>query len=258
MSAARPSVQCNVKSNAGMYQPTHTLRIVLNALVSRRVIFFFAAFFLSIARAEIIGRTELSLTEPGWTLLVTYETKLTFNNGEYTLPLQNKVFQLPGSNGEPKALLMVTSTEGGNRNNVKWTSEICPEPRARYFTQDFGSNKQTRVRECLIVNSAFAPFNFFQPGSEVLKAITEKGIKLFKSGYSLRSVYGANGGTLLRVNLMTNKNFKGLKDIPANAGQLHDVPPELVAWGELLHKTVSNSVSSLGGQFALPAIEFSK
>jgi len=148
--------------------------------------------------------------------------------------------------------LLVTSTESRFGGKVSWVSEICPEPRPKYFAKDYGSNKQTRVRECLIVNSAFAPFAFFKPESEV-KALDEKNLKLFKSGYSFRSVYGVEGGALLRVNLMTTKAYRGSQAAPADE-QLHDVAPELVAWGEALHGAVRKSVSSLSGELTLPVI----
>lgn len=160
---------------------------------------------------------------------------------------------MPGPHGAPKALLVVTSTESRFGGKVRWVSEICPEPRPKYFAKDYGSNKQTRVRECLIVNSAFAPLAFFKPESEVIKAVDQKNLKLFKSGYSFRSVYGMEGGALLRVNLMTTKAFRGAQAVPAEE-QLHEVAPELIAWGEALHASVRKSVSSLSGELALPVI----
>jgi len=208
------------------------------------------------SRGETVGHAEVAIAEP-WVVLTSYLTKLSYDNGLLVIPVHNKVFYIPGPNGVPKAVLVVTGTEARISGKVQWLSEICPDPRPKYFSQDYGSNKQTRVRECLIVNSSFAPFLYFKPDSEVLKAANEKGVNLFKVGYSFRSVYGTSGGALVRVNLMTTRAFKGSKTSPTNE-QLHEVAPELVAWGEALHRSVRNSASSANGELVLPSIEFAE
>ena len=210
------------------------------------------------ASSESVGRTEFELPNPGWTLVTTFTTELKFTVGSginYTLPLENKVFQLPSDGGTPRALLVITSTEYSRRNS-HWVTERCPQPKSKYFTQDFGTNQLTQRRECIVVNSSFGPFNYFKPDSNVMKGVNEKGLKLFKSGYSLRSVYGGNSGAYLQVNLMTLKGFKGLVGSKPAAEQIYDVSPDLVAWGESLHKAVSESVNSMSGKLVLPPIEF--
>jgi hypothetical protein len=211
-------------------------------------------------RAETVGRTDIALPGAQWTLLTSYTTKMTFDKGrgmEQSLPLHTKVFQLPADDGTIKALLVVTSSGSGSRMaSVTWVSETCPQPRNGYFTQDYRSNQHGNTRECLIINSSFGPFSYFKPDSEVLKAIEASGLTLFKSGYSLRTQYGAKGGTLLRVNLVTRKDFKGLPAATPAARDTHGVPPALVAWGESLHKRVKGSVLSISGELALPPVEF--
>jgi len=222
----------------------------------RTLLAFLLLLSSSFSRAESIGHAELQIAEP-WVALTSYVTNLSYDNGTLVIPMQNRAFYIPGSGGVPKALLVVTGTEARIPGSVRWISEICPDARPKYFTQDYGSNKQTRIRECLIVNSSFAPFSYFRPESEVLQAAKEKGLNIFKAGYSFRSVYGANGGALVRVNLMTTKAFRGSPTSPENE-QLHDVAPELVAWGEALHSAVHKSASSLSGELVLPAIEFAR
>ena len=56
---------------------------------------------------------------------------------------------------------------------------------------------------------------------------------------------------------MTTKAFRGSKASPENE-QLHDVAPELVAWGEALHSSVRKSASSASGELVLPPIEFAE
>ncbi|HEY8877903.1 MAG TPA: hypothetical protein VIN03_10090 [Roseateles sp.] len=204
-----------------------------------------------VAHAGNIGRTDYSPPD-AWQPLASYVTPLRWSDGQDT-PMQTRAYYVPGLKGVPKAVLVITSTDGTARGRLRWVSEICPEPRPKYFARDYGSNKQTRVRECLIVNSAFAPFAYFKPDAEVLRAADEKGIKLFKSGYSFRSVYGSEAGTLLFVNLMTTKAFKGLANAPTES-ELNDVAPSLVAMGEALHAAVKASVLSVGGQLTLPPI----
>ncbi len=210
--------------------------------------------FAASSRGESIGHVEVALADP-WVVLTSYLTNLSYDNGLLVVPVHNKVFYIPGPDGVPKAVLVVTGTETRIPGKVKWLSEICPDPRPKYFSQDYGSNKQTRVRECLIVNNSFAPFLYFKPDSEVLKAAKEKGVNLFKVGYSFRSVYGTSGGALVRINLMTTRAFRGSQSPPANE-QLHEVAPELVAWGEALHSSVRKSASSANGELVLPSIEF--
>jgi hypothetical protein len=212
--------------------------------------------FAGMANAESIGRTNLTLDSDQWTLLTAYEGKLVFDQGWSTEPLYTKVFQIAGENGDPIALLMITSTAQPSHTNVRWISEICPDARDKYYAEDFGSNRQHWVRNCLIVNSAFAPFKFFAPDDKVLQALDAKGLHLFSSGYSMRTVFGASDGVLLRANLMTTKKFKGLIDAKVNAEQLYGVPPELIAWAEELHKRVKSSAQSMSGKLQIPPINF--
>jgi hypothetical protein len=221
-----------------------------------RFIFLVSTLAIATAHAESVGRTRLELPGSGWTVLAAYETTLKFNGGQYSIPVENKVFQLPGPDGSPKALLTVSSTKGGNRTPVQWISDRCPAPRPKYFTEDFGANRSSRVNECLVVNSAFSPAEFFKGNQKVLKALDEKGVRLFNSGYSLRTVYGANGGTILRVNLITRNDFKGLAGSTPSATATYDVAPALLAWGEALHKAVKDAVLSPRGNLVLPEIAF--
>lgn len=138
---------------------------------------------------------------------------------------------------------------------MHWT-ESCPKPRPKFFTEDFGSGVRRYVRECLIVNSGFAPPAFFKPDSEVMKALETKGLKLFKAGYSMRTVYGSESGTLLRVHLLAQRDFPGLAGSGAADPRSPEVPPELVKWGLSLHAAVRESVQSVSGKLVLPPIDF--
>jgi hypothetical protein len=202
-----------------------------------------------------LGRTSFE-PPPGFTFVHAWEGKLTFNGGEHAIPLRNALYQLPGGGDTPRALLLVTSTDGGNRGNVNWVTEACPEPRPKYFTADFDSKALTARRECLVVNSEFAPARYFKPDAEVPRVLEEKGLKLFRSGYSVRSVLGVRAGSLLRVNLMTQRGFAGLPAAAPVAADLHDTPAALVAWGEALHRAVHAAVYSVGGELKLPSIAF--
>jgi hypothetical protein len=207
--------------------------------------------------AEKVGRTSFELP-PGWELVTQYEGRLTFDGGARWMAMYHALYQLPGSADTPRALLLVSSTGGGHDRNVDWVSEKCPEPRAGYHTDDFGGRMLKRKRECLVVNPAFAPARFFNEDSGAIKGLQAKGLQLFRSGYSLRSVVGARGGTLLRVNLMTQPGFPGLDGAAPRATDLHGVPPALVAWGEALHDAVDSSVYSAGGELRLPALTFTR
>lgn len=209
------------------------------------------------AATDKVGRTSITLPD-GWSVLTRYESKLSFNGGEYSIPLYTVVYQLAGPGDTPRALLMVASTEGGNRGRVRWVSETCPDARPKYFTNDYDTRAVTHTRECLIVNAAFVPGRFFKPDAEVPNALKAQGLKFFRNGYSLRAVYGIQNGSLLRVHLMTDRSFVGLAGGAAAAGDLHDVPAPLVAWGEALRASVSRSVLSLGGQLQLPPVSFTR
>lgn len=224
-------------------------------LIIGSIAFCFLSSFWSKSNAEDIGRTVIDLDNAKWSLLTSYVGVMKFDRFS-PMPLQTKVFQLKNKTDDVIALLSITSTEGGRGSKIKWISETCPDAREKYFTNDFGSNKQPDTRQCLIVNSAFAPFKFYAPESEVVKALTEKNSKMFQNGYSLRTKYGSPGGTYLSVNLMTAKKFKGLSNASPQASELHSVQQELVAWGESLHQGVKDSILSLRGTLELPAIEF--
>lgn len=205
--------------------------------------------------AESIGRTNIKLPTGNWQTLTEFDGNLTFDQHS-KMPLRTRVFKLVDGSGNVNALLSVTSTEAGRGSRIRWISQQCPEPRPKYFTNDFGSNKQPDTRDCLVVNIAFAPFKFYKEDAEVPLALKQQNIQLFTSGYSLRTQYGSQAGTYLSVNLMTNKKFLGLPAGRAEAADLHEVPEALVAWGETLHNAVKNSVNSFEGGLMLPPIEF--
>ncbi|MBT2326318.1 hypothetical protein J7E62_28740 [Variovorax paradoxus] len=208
------------------------------------------------ASAESIGRTEFDPSGLPWIPLSRYSTSLKFDGGAHAIALETKAFYLAGPDSEPIAVLVLTSTEGGAGANVRWLSETCPPARPKFHTEDFGTGLNARTRQCLVVNSAFATMAYLKADSEIARAATEKGLALFKSGFSIRSVYGANGGTLLRVNLMTNRKFAGLPQVQAKAEDRHDTSEPLVAWGEALHKSVEESVLSMSGRLVLPPVSF--
>lgn len=207
--------------------------------------------------AETVGRVKVELPGNNWSILTEFEGNLIFDQYK-KMPLQTKVFKLADDKGAVLALLSITSTEGGRGSRIRWTSQQCPEARQKYFTNDFGSNKQPDTRDCLVVNSAFAPFKFYKEDSEVIKALQQQNIQLFTNGYSLRTQYGSQSGTYLNVNLMTTKKFLGSAGARAEASELHEAPEPLVAWGEELHKAVKDAVFSVGGELALPRIDFSE
>ncbi|MDB5913961.1 MAG: hypothetical protein JWP22_2636 [Ramlibacter sp.] len=206
--------------------------------------------------AERVGRTHFEL--PGWTLVTRYETKLIFNAGEYSMPLHHALYQLPGEGKSPRALLLVSSTEGGNRENVNWITNVCPPPARNYYTRDFGGAAVKSHRDCLVVNSSFAPEKFFKPDSEVVRAMESNGLEFPRRLYSIRNTAALRGGTLLTVNLMPGRDFAGLPGVPATATDVEGVPSALIAWGEALHAAVNRSVLSLGGSFELPTVTFSR
>src|SRR6185295_2114558 len=157
--------------------------------------------------------------------------------------LHTAAFVLPGQGGVPRALLVVTSTEGSHRNRVRWT-ETCPASRPRYFTNDYGTNVQPNRRDCLVVNAAFGAPAFYtaQRWSWLLDALAAKGWKLPKGGYSVRGVVGNDRATLLNVQLSTQKDFVGLNGAVRDATDLRETPQTLVVWGEALHEAMRTSV----------------
>jgi hypothetical protein len=209
-----------------------------------------------VVHAEQVGRAEFALPTGDWLPLGTRDHALVFNGGEDSIPLHTAAFALPGPAKMPRALLVVTSTEASYHKKVRWVSETCAPARPRYFTNDYGSNVQVHRRECLLVNSAFSPSAYFAKDDWLLEALAQRGWKLFKSGYSIRTVVGNDTGTLLRVHLATQKDFIGLNGATREAVDLHDTPQTLVVWGESLHDSVRSSVHSIGGALQLPPIVF--
>lgn len=208
---------------------------------------------LPVGAAEQVGRTVFELPA-GWERVLAYQGRLVFNGGADHIPVHHVLYQLPGKAGVPDALLMVSSTEGGYRLSVRWETERCPEPRDGYFSSDYGSMVQTRTIECLVVNPAFVPTRFFTPDGEVTKGMAAANLRFFARGASMRSVVGIQGGTQLRVNLMTRAGFAGLPEAQPKVNDLHGAPPGLVAWGEALHQAVKDSVLALDGRLQLPRL----
>jgi hypothetical protein len=211
------------------------------------------SFVLFSARAEEVGRTKFELPGAQWTLLTAFDRKSRIK-GESSRPIRNKVFYLADADGTIRALLRIASQDV-SYTTVRWPSN-CPAPKPGYFTRDFGSDRNGETFECAIVSARFSPFSYFQPDSQIGKAIAERQLKLFSSGYSLRSTYGSDKGAYLMVELVTRADFKGLADVRPSTAQTHEVPAELIAWTESLQKSVTSSVGSFQGGLTLPPIEF--
>jgi hypothetical protein len=211
----------------------------------------------SAAQAEEVGPTKFELPSAQWALLTTFDTPPRFsgNRTGKSLPVSNKVFYLADADGTIKALLRIAG-EGSRAGAVVTWGSNCPEPKAGYFTKGFGSNRDGFISECLIASSRFSPSRYYKPDSAVGKAVAEKQLKLFRSGYYLRSMYGSNAGAHLTVELAARTDFKGLPDVRPSTEQTYDVPAEVVAWGESLQKAVKSSVGSFRGGLTLPPIEF--
>jgi hypothetical protein len=205
--------------------------------------------------AESVGRIEFDLPSPEWQTLAAYEQGLHYQNG-VVIPLFTKLYALPGKGSTPKAMLVVTSTSGSHPGPTRFVTEVCPEPRAKFHTADFDSNKLTRVRECIVVNSAFVAATYFRDAEKVLQALKDRGVTLPTSAYSLRSTAGFESGSFVRVNLITARSFAGLRGGVPDAADTHGVAPALVAWAEALHRAVKSAALQPGGRLALPAIAF--
>jgi hypothetical protein len=211
----------------------------------------------SAAPAEEVGHTKFELPSAQWAPLTTFDTAPMFSDNRTgkSRPVSNKVFYLADADGTIKALLRIAGENSRAAMVRTWRSN-CPEPKAGYFTIGFGSNRDGWISECLIVSTRFSPSRYFKPDSAIGKAVAEKQLKPFESGYFLRSMYGSNGGAHLTVELVVRTDFKGLTDVRPSSEQTYEVPVQLVAWGESLQKAVKSSVESFRGGLTLPPIEF--
>ena len=225
--------------------------------LSRLVLVALSATLMTAVHAERVGGTRFELPSAEWKELVSFEQDLKFNGGQYVLPLYTTAYVLPSAaSTTPKAILVVTSSRGGNRSSVNWASDRCPASRPKFLAMDFGTNQLTDRLECVVVNSEFNPAAFFKNDQRIADALKDKGLELFKSGYSLRSIVGVKTGTYLRTNLMVQRDFKGLEGTPANAADRHEVPEPLVAWAEAMHVATKSSTHSIVGTLTLPPVEF--
>jgi hypothetical protein len=211
----------------------------------------------SAAQAEELGRTTFELPSAQWALLTTFDTPPMFSDNRTgkSRPVVNKVFYLADADGTIKALMRIAGENSRGGMIITWRSN-CPEPKVGYFTMGFGRNRDGWISECLIVSTRFSPTRYFKPDSPIGKAVAEKQLKLFESGYFLRSMYGSNSGAHLTVELVARTDFKGLADVRPSADRTYEVPVPLIAWGESLQKAVKSSVDSFRGGLALPPIEF--
>lgn len=222
-------------------------RLLLGALV-----------FLTAAqtRGETTGRLSFDMPAAGpWKQIAEYESNVILDGGARTVPLFNKLFQWPADTPNPKALLMVTSTSGSNNNRVRW-GDVCPPSRDRLFTMEPGSNKSGRSFECLVVSPAFSVPTFFRDNVPVLQGVAAQGTVLPPVVVSFRSAVALENGTVVRVNLMADRSFAGLKDKPPEAGDTRGVDPAWVAWGESLHAAVKDAAVSPANALRLPPIDF--
>lgn len=208
------------------------------------------------AWAEQVGRSTFELPAGGWQRLASHEHALNFDQGQTVLPLFSTAYVLPGAGQEVRALLVVTSSDAGLPGRMRWVSEPCAPARPRYFTDDYGTNTQPQRRDCLVVNTAFAPSLYFAKDDWLLTALRERKWSLSKGGISLRSVVGTTNGGLLRVNLVARQGFVGQPPGSMAGRDLHEVAPELVAWGMALHDAVHESAFSARGALTLPAMSF--
>jgi hypothetical protein len=210
------------------------------------------------AHAEQVGRVRFNLPSGEWVHVATRDHEMRFDSGMSSIPMQTAVYALPGDGASQRALLVVTATAGGQSRRVRWSSEPCPDARPRFYSNDFGTGHAPNQRECVVVNPAFNSGAYFGKDrwAWLHEALEVQGARLLRGGISLRATSTNDRGTLLAVNLVAARGFQGLNAPLRDVGDLHDVPPPFVAWGEALHDAVRASVYSTSGALELPPVEF--
>ncbi len=215
---------------------------------------FFARLFLLLAflgaqggvLAQAVGRTNVVELPGGWTELVAYDSKgLSLNGGEKHIPMQGMAFL----NASRNMLLIVESTATGNNGrSVSWVSMKCPQPKADYFTNDYGANQTPRDTRCLVVNTKYSSKSYLAEVSpQTAEAIEKQGLR-FEKGQLIRTWSGIKGGSFLKVYFFKTSAFQTGSGA-AKSGEV-GVDPALIAFGESLQQLVYDSTLSLSGNLS--------
>lgn len=197
--------------------------------------------------AQSVGRTKVADLSGGWTELVAYDSKgLSLNGGEKHIPMQGMAFL----NASRNMLLIVESTATGNNGrSVSWVSMKCPQPKADYFTNDYGANQTPRDTRCLVVNTKYSSKSYLAEVSpQTAEAVEKQGLR-FEKGQLIRTWSGIKGGSFLKVYFFKTSAFQ-TESGTAKGGEA-GVDPALIAFGESLQQLVYDSTLSLSGNLSL-------
>ncbi len=196
--------------------------------------------------AQQVGRTEIKDLPDGWTQLVAYEMKgLSINGGIGNIPMAGAAF----ANKSGGMLLIVESTASGYNRTVNWVSMKCPASKPHYFTNDYGTDQNSRDTRCLVVNAKYADKKYLATVSPQTAAAVDKAGLQFDKGQLIRTWSGIKSGSYLKLFLFKTSAFEPTTTAGKEEGT--GVDQALIAFGESLQKLVYDSTLSMSGNLSL-------
>ena len=213
---------------------------------ARRLISLLAILaFQNIVWAQSVGRAEVKDLPDGWTQLVAYDMKaLTLDGGRDQIPQRGTAFL-----NKPRNMLLIVESTAGHRKTIHWVTMKCPEIRDGYFTNDYGTNQNSRDTRCLVVNAKYSDKKYLATVSpQTAEAVEREGLR-FDKGQLIRTWIGIKSGSYLKIYLFKTSAFQtestSGKDGPS------DVDQSLIAFGESLQKLAYESILSVNGNLSL-------
>ena len=170
-----------------------------------RLLVLLAGLVSHVAFSQTVGRPEVKDLPDVWTQLVAYELKgLNINNGLERIPMRGAVFL--GKSRD--MLLVIESTVGGHSKNVNWVTMKCPAARPGYFTNDYGTNTNSRDTRCLVVNTRYSDKKYLEEIAPMAAKAVEQESLRFDKGQLVRAWSGIHNGTYLKVFLFKTSVIK--------------------------------------------------
>ncbi len=204
-----------------------------------------------------VGRAKLALNSDKWQVL-SQSNKPAAYGGEVsgTYGAAQKTLVLSDETGKLLAMLKIESTDAGAGVRMNFTGgcKKFKDPNAYAYDATRGSFTEM---DCLRLLNVAYPKVFLERNFKAdLTVIQEKKLQLPQKASYVVQMVGIGSGTYLYIGILLDETWVG-----AETGQIADglpstIKPEAAAWGQLLAKSVRDSVHSMSGDTPMPTITF--
>ena len=204
-----------------------------------------------------VGRAKIVLDSDKWQVLAQSNKPATYGGeASGSHGATQKTLVLSDETGKLLAMLKIDSTDAGAGVRMHFTGGCKKFNDSNAYAFDATRGSFTEM-DCLRLLNVVYPKTFLERNFKTdLTAIQEKKLQLPQKASFIGQMVGIGSGTYLYIGILLDEKWVG-----AQVGQIADglpptIKPEAAAWGQLLAKSVRDSVRSMSGDTPIPTIAF--